>query len=186
VTARTRRRLAQGARWALVGALIAGGVAVIVVELGESLWALTAPPDRQGLFTAQVEPGLTSPRAPGVEAGVTAPMTRTAVLSTPGAGRNAASPVAGERLDAVARVGARSTLAGPAPTEAVADAPDLATAPGEPAVTMEVQGGRTVYRMNGDLVVDPDRQREDLVEAGVEYRFGLRGLEKVKLWEVRR
>jgi hypothetical protein len=35
-----------------------------------------------------------------------------------------------------------------------------AEGPGEPAFTMEVQRGQTVYRMNGDLVVDPEHQRE--------------------------
>ena len=58
---------------------------------------------------------------------------------------------------------------------------------GEPTFTTEVAHGRTIYRINGDLLLDPGHLRGDPVEAGCEYRFGHRGLEKVKaLWEVRR
>jgi hypothetical protein len=48
------------------------------------------------------------------------------------------------------------------------------------------QRGPTVQRVNGDVLVDGGPPRDELVEAGFEYRFGTRGLEKVKLWEVRR
>jgi len=178
--------MVQGARWALAGALIAGGLAMVVVLFGESLWALTAPPDRLGLMVADDAPGPAGQRGPDTVASVIAPSTRAGALPAARASQDAGAPVTRQTPDAVARVGARITVPAAAPTEAAADAADLATAPGELAVTMEVQGGRTIYRMNGDLVVDPDRQREDLVEAGFEYRFGMRGLEKVKLWEVRR
>ena len=91
----------------------------------------------------------------------------------------------GEGARGPLRLGARVTVPDSTPTPAPAETAESGE-PGEPAFTMEVERGRTIYRMNGDLIVDPEQQREEPVEAGFEYRFGKRGLEKFKLWEVRR
>ena len=85
----------------------------------------------------------------------------------------------------VARLGARVAVTEQAPTE-IADEGAVRGEPGAPTFTTEVQNGRTIYRVNGDLLLDPGHLRGEPVEVGWEYHFGQRGLEKVTLWEVRR
>jgi hypothetical protein len=169
----------------LTGALVVGGLAAVAVRFGESLWALTAPPDRLGAVVADAEPGRAGRRASDSVAAVVPPPARADSTSTARASRAVRGADAHPMSGPVARVGARITVPDQDSTETVGDGPSNAM-PGEPAFTVEVQGGRTIYRMNGELIVDPDHPREDLVENGFEYRFGKRGLEKFKLWEVAR
>jgi len=175
-----RRHAAVALAWALA----IGGLGAIGMRYGESLWALTAPPDRSSVATAEAERERPTGRALDSVA-----MSRSSALAQPagsaGVIASRGAGVAHALADPLVRLGARAVVPDAAPTEAAAEV-SSSTEPGEPAFTMEVQGGRTIYRMNGDLVVDPDQQREEPVEVGFEYRFGKRGLEKVKLWEVRR
>ena len=86
----------------------------------------------------------------------------------------------------VARLGARVAVTEPAPTEIADEGTAAGGEPGAPTFTTEVRNGRTIYRINGDLLLDPGHLRGDPVEVGWEYQFLHRGLEKVTLWEVRR
>jgi hypothetical protein len=90
-----------------------------------------------------------------------------------------------ESTPPVARVGTRVAVTEPAPTE-IPDAVAADDEPRAPTFTTEIQNGRTIYRVNGDLLLDPGHMRGQPVEVGSEYHFGQRGLEKVPLWEMRR
>jgi hypothetical protein len=163
-----------------------GGLATAAIYAGPTLWELTAPADRLGALVAEAERELAQRRAASVATGAGAPALTGA--SSPGSARAAASGSAAvdtARREPFARVGSRISVTEPTP----AQAPSGEAAAGvevEPAFTVDVVRGQTVYRMNGDLVLDPGQHPDEMVEAGYEYRFGKRGLEKVKLWEVRR
>jgi hypothetical protein len=183
VNTRARRRVARFAAVAVLAAVAVGGVAMAAWRLGPTVWTLTAPADRLGTLIADAEReptrGTTTPGAGVIAPPALADSSRTARATT---SRVAA---VGEGARGPLRLGARVTVpdstSAPAPAE-TAESGEL----GEPAFTMEVERGRTIYRMNGDLIVDPEHQREGPVEAGFEYRFGKRGLEKFKLLEGRR
>ena len=170
--------MARFAAVAMLAAVVVGGVTTAAWRLGPTVWTLTAPADRLGTLIADAERELTrGTTAPG--GGVIAPP------ALADSSRTARVAAVGEGARGPLRLGARVTVpdstSAPAPAE-TAESGEL----GEPAFTMEVERGRTIYRMNGDLIVDPEHQREGPVEAGFEYRFGKRGLEKFKLLEVRR
>ena len=167
-----------------IGVVVVGGLATAAIHLGPTLWELTAPADRLGALVAQAERELGQRRPPDVAAGALA---LTGASSPPSSwaatpGRSASDDA---RREPFARVGARISVAEPPPAPAQ-PAEAAASGESEPAFTVDVVRGQTVYRMNGDLILDPGQHRDDMVEAGYEYRFGLRGLERVKLWEVRR
>ena len=168
---------------AVIATLVVGGLATAAWRVGPTLWTLTTPADRLGALVADAERELTRgrPAAPG--AGAIAPAALADSTPTRSTTSRAAAMVDGSR--GPVRLGARVTVSDSTPTQAPGEMAE-SREPGEPAFTMEVQRGQTIYRMNGDLIVDPEHQREEPVEAGFEYRFGKRGLEKFKLWEVRR
>ena len=192
MNARTRRRTARFATVGLITVLVAGALVAAALRFGETLWALTAPADRFGALVADAEREVAGQGVSARESLETLRPAADAVVPAlpPSPARSpsrvrSATPGAtvgdGERPP-VARVGARVVVPSATPSDPSAD---VAAGEAEPAVTMEVKGGQTVYRMNGDLVVDPGQQREEPVEVGFEYRFGKRGLEKIKLLEVR-
>ena len=185
MNARTRRWVQRYATLVLTCVLVVGGLAAVTLRFGEARWALTAPADRLGAVVADAEAERPGRRAPGSAHAAIPRPERADSAATARARRADGGAVADARPDPFARVGARTVVADPGSGDTPGDGPSNAM-PGEPAFTMEVQRGQTVYRMNGDLVVDPEHQREEPVEGGYEYRFGKRGLEKVKLWEVRR
>ncbi len=175
-----------------ISALTVGGLAATAIYAGPTLWALTAPADRLGALVAQAERDLAQRRAanatPGADALGADGLALTGASRATAASRgNASSSTAVDdaRREPFSRVGARTSLAEPTPAPA---RPGEAAVSGEaePAFTVEVVRGQAVYRMNGDVIGDPGQHGEQMVEAGYEYRFGKRGLEKVKLWEVRR
>jgi hypothetical protein len=168
----------------VTGAVVVGGLATAAWRVGPTLWTLTAPADRLGALVADAERELTGGRPATPGAGAIAPG---ALADSTRAARATSSraPAIDDGSRAPVRLGARVTLSDSTPTPAPGEMAE-SREPGEPAFTMEVQRGQTIYRMNGDLIVDPEHQREEPVEAGFEYRFGKRGLEKFKLWEVRR
>jgi len=169
-----------------MGVLIAGALGAAAIQAGPTLWALTAPADRLGALVADAERELAQRRPPepaladGARS-LTGSLTRVSARTTV----SGPAAIDDARHVPFARVGARISLAAPTPAQAQ---PEDATVSGEvePAFTVETVRGQTVYRMNGDLVLDPGQHQDEMVEAGYEYRFGKRGLEKVKLWEVRR
>jgi hypothetical protein len=197
VNARTRRPMARLAVLALAGALMLGGLAAAAVRFGDSLWVLTAPPDRLAALLSSVESAPVIDRAPDrIHDGVAnraaaasrapkrgdASVPARATTSNAAAGAGAADD---ESTTPLARVGTRIAVSEPAPTEI----PDEVAAGGEaraPTFTTEVDNGRTIYRVNGELLLDPGHMRGHPVEVGFEWHFGQRGLEKVTLWEVRR
>jgi hypothetical protein len=183
VNTRARRRIGRYAAVALLAAVAVGGLATAAWRLGPTVWTLTAPADRLGALVADAERELTrgtaAPGAGVIAPGALADSSRTARSTT------SRAAAVGDGARGPLRLGARVTVTDATPTPAPADMAESGE-PGEPAFTMEVERGRTIYRMNGDLIVDPEQQREEPVEAGFEYRFGKRGLEKFKLWEVRR
>jgi hypothetical protein len=186
VNRRPGRRTWRGAATLLVGGLLATGLIAAAIHAAPTLWQLTAPADPLGALVAEAERELADRRPPEPVAadgarGLTGVVSRVPVRAT--VPRASAFGDAGR--PPFARVGARMSVAVPPSTPTP---PDEAAISGEvePAFTVETVRGQTVYRMNGDLVLDPGQHREEMVEAGYEYRFGKRGLEKVKLWEVRR
>src|SRR5262245_30696560 len=185
VNVRPGRRMVRLAATLGLTALLVGGLAAAAIHLGPALWALTAPADRLGALVAEAERELAQRRGPAV-----APGPGAMAGSSPPAATRATTPGRAPAVDhaeraPVARVGARVSVT--EPTTAAPPSGEAAVgSEGEPAFTVEVVRGQTVYRMNGDLVLDPGQHPEEMVEAGFEYRFGKRGLEKVKLWEVPR
>jgi hypothetical protein len=201
--ARTRRRMARSAALVLTGALVLGGLAAAAARFGEPLWVLMAPPDRLAALVSPIDPAALTPRAPdGGRDGVAnrVPNRVAAVGRAPKppdapaadrASTSEAAAVVGTAGDGstppVARLGARVAVTAPAPTEIADEGAAAGGEPGAPTFTTEVQNGRTIYRVNGDLLLDPGHLRDgEPVEVGWEYRFLQRGLEKVTLWEVRR
>lgn len=183
VNTRARRRMGRYAAVAVIAAVAVGGLATAAWRVGPTLWTLSAPADRLGALIADAERELTrGTTAPS--AGVSAPPALVD-SSRPARANPSRAAVVGEGARGPLRLGARVTAPDSTSTPAPAETVESGE-PGEPAFTMEVERGRTIYRMNGDLIVDPEQQREEPVEAGFEYRFGKRGLEKFKLWEVRR
>jgi hypothetical protein len=197
VNARTRRPTARFAALALAGALMLGGLTAAAMRLGESLWVLTAPPDRLAALVSPVESAPVIDRAPDRVrdrlADRAAALRRApklgdssvagrATTSNAAAGAGAADD---ESTPPVARVGTRLAVTEPAPTE-VPDEVAAGDEPRAPTFTTEVQNGRTIYRVNDDLLLDSGHMRGQPIEVGSEYRFGHRGLEKVPLWEMRR
>jgi hypothetical protein len=197
VNARTRRPTARIAALALAGALMLGGLTAAAMRFGESLWVLTAPPDRLAALVSPVESALVIDHAPDRVrdrvADRAAAVRRAPELgdsSVPGRATtsNAAADAGAaddEPTPPVARVGTRVAVTEPAPTE-IPDEVAAGDEPRAPTFTTEVQNGRTIYRVNGDLLLDPEHMRGQPVEVGSEYRFGQPGLEKVPLWEMRR
>jgi hypothetical protein len=197
MNARTRRPTARIAALALAGTLMLGGLAVAAMRFGESLWVLTAPPDRLAALVSPVESAPVIDRAPDrVRDGVAdraaalrrAPKLGDSSVAGPAATSNAAAGAGAaddESTPPVARVGTRVAVTEPAATE-IPDEVAADDEPRAPTFTTEVQNGRTIYRVNGDLLLDPEHMRGQSVEVGTEYRFGHRGLEKVPLWEMRR
>jgi hypothetical protein len=197
VNARTRRPTARIAALALAGALMLGGLTAAAMRFGESLWVLTAPPDRLAALVSPVESALVIDHAPDRVrdrvADHAAAVRRAPELgdsSVPGRATtsNAAADAGAaddEPTPPVARVGTRVAVTEPAPTE-IPDEVAAGDEPRAPTFTTEVQNGRTIYRVNGDLLLDPEHMRGQPVEVGSEYRFGQSGLEKVPLWEMRR
>jgi hypothetical protein len=197
VNARTRRPTARIAALALAGALMLGGLTAAAMRFGESLWVLTAPPDRLAALVSPVESALVIDHAPDRVrdrvADHAAAVRRAPELgdsSVPGRATtsNAAADAGAaddEPTPPVARVGTRVAVTEPAPTE-IPDEVAAGDEPRAPTFTTEVQNGRTIYRVNGDLLLDPEHMRGQPVEVGSEYRFGQPGLEKVPLWEMRR
>jgi hypothetical protein len=197
VNARTRRSTARFAALGLAGALMLGGLAAAAVHFGESLWVLTAPPDRLAALLSSVESAPVIDRAPDrvgdrvanrAAAASRAPKRGDSSVPTRATTANAAAGAGAaddESTTPAARVGARIAVSEPATTEIA----DEVAAGGEaraPTFTTEVQNGRTIYRVNGELLLDPGHMRGEPVEVGFEWHFGQRGLEKVKLWEMRR
>jgi hypothetical protein len=158
--------------------LLVGGLATAVIHLGPTLWDLSAPADRLGALVAEAERELAQRRPPEGATGADGVLALTGSSSPTSAGDD-------PRRAPFARVGARISMAVP-PAASAPPGEAAVSSEGEPASTVDVVRGQTVYRMNGDLILDPGQPREDLVEAGYEYQFNKRGLEKVKLWEVRR
>jgi hypothetical protein len=197
VNARTRRPTARIAALALAGALMLGGLTAAAMRFGESLWVLTAPPDRLAALVSPVESAPVIDRAldrgrdrVADDAAAVRRSPKPGDFSVPGrattsntaAGAGAADD---ESAPPVARVGTRVAVTEPAPTE-IPDEVAADDEPRAPTFTTEVENGRTIYRVNGDLLLDPGHVRGQPVEVGSEYRFGQRGLEKVPLWEMRR
>jgi hypothetical protein len=193
--------MARSAALVLTGALVLGGLAAAAARFGEPLWVLIAPPDRLAALVSPIDPAAVTPRAPeggrnrvatrvpnGAAAAGRAPKAADATAPER-ASTSEAAAVAGAAGDGsalpVARRGARVAVTEPAPTE-IADEGAVRAEPGAPRFTTEVQNGRAIYRVNGDLLLDPGHLRGEPVEVGWEYHFGQRGLEKVTLWEVRR
>lgn len=193
--------MTRSAALVLTGALVLGAIAATAAHFGEPLWVLMAPPDRLAALVSPTDPAAVTPRAPdggrnrvanrvpnGAGAAGRAP--KPADASAPDrASTSEAAAVAGAAGDGsgtpVARLGARVAVTEQAPTE-IADEEAARGEPGAPRFTTEVQNGRPIYRVNGDLLLDPGHLRGEPVEVGWEYHFGQRGLEKVTLWEVRR
>ncbi len=174
--------MGRAAAVAVVAAVVVGGLATAVWRVGPTLWTLSAPADRLGALIADAERELTR----GTIAPSAAVITPPALVDSSRPARATPSRAAAvEGARGPLRLGARATVSDSTPTPVPAETAESGEL-GEPAFTMEVERGRTIYRMNGDLIVDPEQQREEPVEAGFEYRFGKRGLEKFKLWEVRR
>jgi hypothetical protein len=184
VNARARRRIGRWAARLAVGGLTVGAVATAAVHLGPTLWELTAPADRLGALVAEAERDLTQRRAPDVATGSGGALALTgassrATASGPGSTDDA-------RREPFARVGARISVTEPPSAAQARPGETAVSGEAEPTFTGDVVRGQTVYRMNGDVIGDPGRHGDQMVEAGYEYQFGKRGLEKVKLWEVRR
>jgi hypothetical protein len=194
--------MARFAAPALGGVLVVGALAVVAMRFGEPLWALTAPADRLAVLVSPVDLKPVAGRPPdhvvrdrlagrSPDRAAAASRTPKAADSTAEARATTSATAleAGATGDGWAtpsvRLGTRMTVTEPAPTE-MPDDVAVSSEPGAPTFTTDVQGGRTVYRMNGDLLLDPGHLRGEPVEVGFEYRFGQRGLEKVTLWEVRR
>jgi hypothetical protein len=180
--------MGRAAAVAVLAAIVVGGLATAAWRWGPTVWTLTTPADRLGALVADAERELTrgtiAPRAGVIAPPALADSSRTSRATTTRSTMSRAA-VVGEGARGPVRLGARVTVSDSTPTPPPGETAESGE-PGEPAFTMEVERGRTIYRMNGDLVVDPEHQREEPVEAGFEYRFGTRGLEKFKLWEVRR
>ena len=155
--------------------LIVGGLATAVIHLGPTLWDLSAPADRLGALVAEAERELAQRRPTGADG----------ALALSGSSSPTSPRGDDTRRAPFARVGARISMAVPPPAPAPLGEAAVSSE-GEPALTGDVVRGQTVYRLNGDLILDPGQPREEMVEAGYEYQFNKRGLEKVKLWEVRR
>jgi hypothetical protein len=170
-----------------IGTLTVVGLAATAIYAGPTLWALTAPADRLGALVAEAERDLAQRRAQNAASGADALALTGASRAIAASRDNASSPTAGDdaRREPFSRVGARISVTEPPP--APARLGEVAVGgEAEPVFTVEVVRGQTVYRMNGDVIGDPGQHGEQMVEAGYEYRFDKRGLEKVKLWEVRR
>src|SRR5262245_9840987 len=188
VNARPRRRMVRLAATLGLTALLVGGLATATIHLGPTLWALTVPADRLGALVVEAERERAQRRPPDpVLADGARGLIASSSLVSPRAAAPGRAAVDDVRRAPFARVGARISVAERTPAPAQPGEPPVSDE-GEPAFTVETVRGQTVYRMNGELVLDPGqhRQEEERVEAGYEYRFGTRGLEKVKLWEVRR
>ena len=167
-----------------VGGLIVGGVATAAVHLGPTVWELTAPADRLGVLVAEAERELVQRRVPDVASGSGGALALTSASSRATASGPDSTDDA--RREPFARVGARISVTEPPPASQARPGESAVSGEAEPAFTVEGVRGQTVYRMNGDVIGDPGRHGDQMVEAGYEYQFGKRGLEKVKLWEVRR
>jgi len=155
--------------------LIVGGLAAGVIHLGPTLWEVTAPADRLGALVAEAERELAQRRPTGADG----------ALALSGSSSPTSPRGDDTRRAPFARVGARISMAVPPPAPAPLGEAAVSSE-GEPSLVGDVVRGQTVYRLNGDLILDPGQPREEMVEAGYEYQFNKRGLEKVKLWEVRR
>lgn len=200
--ARTRRRMARSAALVLTGALVLGSLAAAATRFGEPLWVLMAPADRLAALVPPIDPAAMTPRAPDGRrdrvanrvpdrAAAVGRAPKSADATAPDrASTSEAAAVVGADGDGsgtpVARLGARVAVTEPAPTEIADEGAAAGGEPGAPTFTTEVRNGRTIYRINGDLLLDPGHLRGDPVEVGWEYQFLHRGLEKVTLWEVRR
>jgi len=159
--------------------LIVGGLAAGVIHLGPTLWEVTAPVDRLGALVAEAERELAQRRPTEVATGADG------ALALSGSSSPTSPRGDDTRRAPFARVGARISMAVPPPAPAPLGEAAVSVE-GEPSLPGDVVRGQTVYRLNGDLILDPGQPREEMVEAGYEYQFNKRGLEKVKLWEVRR
>ena len=200
--ARTRRRMARSAALVLTGALVLGSLAAAATRFGEPLWVLMAPADRLAALVPPIDPAAMTPRAPdggrdrvanrvpGRAAAVGRAPKSADATAPDRASTSEAAAVVGADGDGsgtpVARLGARVAVREPSPTEIADEGTAAGGEPGAPTFTTEVRNGRTIYRINGDLLLDPGHLRGDPVEVGWEYQFLHRGLEKVTLWEVRR
>ena len=186
----------------LTGALVLGAIAATAARFGEPLWVLMAPADRLAALVPPIDPAAMTPRAPDGgrdrvanrvpdRAAAVGRAPKSADATAPDrASTSEAAAVVGADGDGsgtpVARLGARVAVTEPAPTEIADEGAAAGGEPGAPTFTTEVRNGRTIYRINGDLLLDPGHLRGDPVEVGWEYQFLHRGLEKVTLWEVRR
>ena len=143
VNTRARRRIGRYAAVALLAAVAVGGLATAAWRLGPTVWTLTAPADRLGALVADAEReltrGTTAPGAGVIAPGALADSSRTARSTT------SRAAAVGDGARGPLRLGARVTVTDATPTPAPADMAESGE-PGEPAFTMEVERGRTIYR----------------------------------------